>query len=202
MQLTRQQIIDYLKTNRVATPLELSHALLVTTANIRYHLGLLKRAGIVEVVGQEPARGRGRPTRLFGLTENAHEHNLEGLASALLKSLFIKPIDADAIIFQTASQLLGEYSITRGTHARLNEAVEKLNQMKYRAAWEASPRGPRIIFRNCPFAVILSEHPELCRLDEALLNLMLDQPVKQTAKLHKSPDGSSHCTFIICPKIQ
>ena len=87
MQLTRQQIVDYLQTNRTATPIELSRALQVTAANIRHHLKQLTQNGLVEIVGTQPVRGRGRPMKLYSLTENALQHNLEGLASALLNTL-------------------------------------------------------------------------------------------------------------------
>ena len=43
MQITRRQIIDYLQTNRIATSIELSRALLVTAANIRHHIQLLEK---------------------------------------------------------------------------------------------------------------------------------------------------------------
>ena len=78
----------------------------------------------------------------------------------------------------------------------MKNVVEKLNLLKYEASWEASPSGPKIIFRNCPYAMIISEHPEICYIDAAMLTYALNQPVLQSAKLERSPDGSSHCAFI------
>jgi len=196
MQHTRQQIIDYLQANRMATSIEMSHVLLVTAANIRHHLGLLIESGLVQEVGKEPVRGRGRPTKLYSLTENALKHNLDGLASALLNTLSKDKSDTNDTLSQTAIHLLGEPPTSLNAHIQLNWAVEKLNQLKYQASWEASPNGPRIILRNCPYALILSEHPELCDLDAALLTKLLNQPFEQSAKLKRSPDGSPHCAFI------
>ena len=79
MQHTRQQIITYLHSHRSATSAELGRALLVTPANIRHHLRLLKKDGLVEEIGQEPARGRGRPTKIYGLTNHALMHNLHAM---------------------------------------------------------------------------------------------------------------------------
>jgi predicted ArsR family transcriptional regulator len=196
MQLTRQQIIDHLQVNRLATSIELSRALMVTAANIRHHLRLLDDDGLVEVVGQEPVRGRGRPMKIYALTENALQRNFDGLASALLKALPADKSDSNAVLAQVAAYLLGEYQPDAKVHIRLNQAVERLNQLKYHAAWEAAVNGPRIIFRNCPYAMILPEHPELCQLDAELLKQMLHQPVEQTAKLERSPDGSPYCLFV------
>jgi len=196
MQHTRQQIIDYLRANRMATSIEMSHFLLVTAANTRHHLGILIENGLVQEVGKEPVRGRGRPSKLFSLTENALKHNLDGLASALLNTLSKDKSDTNDTLSQTAIHLLGEHQTSSNAHIQLNWAVEKLNQLKYQASWEASPNGPRIILRNCPYALILSEHPELCDLDAALLAKLLNRPFGQSAKLKRSPDGSPHCAFI------
>jgi len=83
---------------------------------------------------------------------------------------------------------------------KMAEAIEKLNRQQYQASWEASPTGPRLILRNCPYAVILEKHPELCCMDEALISKLLDQPVQQTAKLERQPDGAPHCAFVTLAK--
>jgi predicted ArsR family transcriptional regulator len=196
MQLTRQQILDYLQTNRVATPVEMSRALQVTAANIRHHLRILREAGLVEVVGTRKTRGRGHPMKLYSLTERALQDNLEVLSAALLTVVLADTPDVDAALERIAAAILGNCCPPESAHARLNRAVEHLNKLHYHAAWEASPDGPRVILRNCPYAPILESHPELCRLDAALLSLLLDASVMQTARLERSPDGAPHCAFI------
>ena len=194
MQLTRQQIIDYLQTNRMATAIEMSQALQVTAANIRHHLKLLTDSGLVKVVGVQAGYGRGRPKQLYGLTDNALKHNLDGLASALLRTLLAN--SASENLTQIATQLLGDYPLERNIHVRLNQAIGRLNQLKYQASWEASPSGPRLILRNCPYASIVHQHPELCQVDAILLGQMIGQAMQQTAKLELAPDGSPHCAFV------
>jgi predicted ArsR family transcriptional regulator len=198
MQHTRQQIIGYLKKYRLATPLDMSRSLQVTAANIRHHLKILKEAGLVEVVGKQPGRGRGRPMMLYRLTENALHNNLEGLSSALLQTLQINSQGNREQLAEVATHLLSDYEAASNIHSRLKQTVEKLNQLHYQASWEASPSGPRIIFRNCPYAPILDDHPELCRMDVILLLKMLRQPFEQTAKLEWQPDGAPHCIFEAC----
>lgn len=196
MQLTRQQILDYLNENRMATPIDLSRALQVTAANIRHHLHILETSGFVEVVGQQPGRGRGRPMQIYSLTENARRHNLEGLSSALLQTLLVKGSDNADPLAQVAAALRGTFEPAGNIHARLNQSIEKLNQLQYQASWEASPGGPRIILRNCPYALILHEYPQLCQMDASLISGMLQQPFEQTVKLERHPDGAPHCAFI------
>ena len=197
MQLTRQQILDYLQSNRAATPVEMSRALQVTAANIRHHLRILRAAGLVEVVGTRPVRGRGRPRKLYSLTAQALQDNLAALSGALLAVLLEDAPDTEAALRRVAAAMLGDCHPPASAHARLNRAVERLNDFQYHAAWEASPAGPRVILRNCPYAPILKSHPELCRLDAALLAMLLVSPVEQTARLARSPEGAPHCAFVL-----
>lgn len=196
MQHTRQQIIDYLQSRRIATSVEMSHALLVTAANIRYHLKILETTGLVRIVGHQPGRGRGRPMKLYSLTNYALQQNLEGLASALLCTLYPDIQDNTGQLDRIAANLLGNFDPDLNIHTRLKQVIDKLNQLKYQAAWEASSSGPRIILRNCPYAIILDNHPELCQMDAMLLSKVLGQPVEQTAKLERQPDGAPHCAFV------
>jgi len=200
MQHTRREIITYLRSYRAATSADLGHALLVTPANVRHHLRLLEKEGLVEVIGLEMAGGRGRPTKIYGLTDHALMHNLDGLIEALLDTLSSCELSANVIIDQVARNLIGTRPDTSNRHIQLNKVVEVLTQLKYEAAWEASPSGPKIIFRNCPYAIIISAHPEICEIDAAMLTYAFNQPVIQSAKLERSPDGSPHCAFIFQSK--
>jgi predicted ArsR family transcriptional regulator len=196
MQHTRQQIISYLHSHRAATAADLGRALLVTPANIRHHLKLLKRDGLVEEIGREPARSRGRPTKIYGLTNKGLMNNLDRLTDALLVTLSSCELPMEVIVDQVARNLIGDNQSAVSRHIQLKNMVEKLNQLKYQAAWEASPDGPKIIFRNCPYAMIIAKHPEICIIDSAMLTYALNQPYIQSAKLERSPDGSPHCAFI------
>jgi len=196
MQHTRQQIIRYLHSHRAATSTDLASALLVTPANIRHHLKFLKRDGLVDEIGSQPARGRGRPTKIYGLTNKALTHNLDGLSDALLVTLSSCGLSIRESAERVARNLIGDNQSESNWHTQLKNIIEKLNQLKYQAAWEASPDGPRIIFRNCPYAMIISEHPEICAIDVEMLSYALNQPVIQSAKLERSLDGSSHCAFV------
>ncbi|HEU4743875.1 MAG TPA: hypothetical protein VFS61_01520, partial [Anaerolineales bacterium] len=77
----------------------------------------------------------------------------------------------------------------------LNLTVEKMNGMNYHARWEAGAEGPRIIFTHCPYAAILEKHPELCKMDEAMLKDLMGQPARQTLKTGN--EGSSVCVFVM-----
>jgi predicted ArsR family transcriptional regulator len=52
-----------------------------------------------------------------------------------------------------------------------------------------------VVFSHCPYAAIIEKHPELCKMDEALLKDLVGQPARQILKIGK--EGSSVCVFIV-----
>ena len=87
MKSTRQLLLEYLYTHRVATSTDLSYALQVTKANVRYHLSNLCKDGLVKVIGEHHQQGPGRPSQLFSLTQKALGNNYKYLADIMLHDI-------------------------------------------------------------------------------------------------------------------
>ncbi|HSF81491.1 MAG TPA: ArsR family transcriptional regulator [Anaerolineales bacterium] len=200
MKTTRQLILDHLGNKQVASAQEISRALKVTPANIRHHLAILASEGVVAIIGVRPASKRGRPTSLYALTSQSTRNNLDRLASALLDEIAQprKAASQAESLPSVARRLAGR---TEGTPAsltrRLYQAVHRLNELNYQARWEARSAAPQIILGHCPYAAILSAHPELCRLDALLLENLLDRPVDKVAHLAKDERGLTYCMFSV-----
>jgi predicted ArsR family transcriptional regulator len=194
MQNTRQQILDFIRDNQMASANEISRAFPMTSANARHHLSILEGQNLVEEVGQRLARGRGRPTKLYALTHQAMHHNIDLLVDALLKLILADNNPVEQFV-KLIPKLFGNPIDSHNQIQRLNQVIQRLNEMHYQARWEASPSGPRIIFGHCPYAAILSENPELCQMDQVMLSQQLKNPVEQIAKLDTSPKGKIHCIF-------
>ena len=200
MKSVRQQIIDHLKIRGNVTATELSHALHVTPANIRHHLGILINVGAIQIAGNLPSRSRGRPAKVYALTRMVGQHNLGGLASALLEERLgsLSGPDREAAFQRIAAHLKPvQETPPANLTQRLNRTVQWLNDQHYAARWEAHTEAPQVIFGNCPYASILADHPELCQLDTALLSDLLAAPARQTAKLAQDSRGSTFCRFMI-----
>lgn len=200
MKRTRQLIIEHLQEKDVATATEISNALGVTAANIRHHLSILQNEGVVQIMGQRPGSGRGRPTYIHALTHHAQRHNLNGLANALLAEFIgtLSPEARDSALKRLVVRLLNNQSVVReNLTQRLYQAVRRLNQLNYQARWEAHAVAPHLILGHCPFAAILPEHPELCNLDAHLIEHLLNIPIKQTDKLARDDQGMTYCTFLV-----
>lgn len=197
MSSTRQRILNLLAEQHSASAPDLARTLGVTEANVRHHLGVLERAGQVEVVGETPTGGRGRPRHRYMLTRTAQAHGLDLLSSALLDELG-GGRRQEAGLRVLAERLAAQAEPPRGPiPARLNAAVERLNELRYAAHWEAHSDGPQVILGRCPYAAIIDEHPELCRMDAHLLGALVGDEVEQTAKFARRPEGPAVCVFAV-----
>ncbi len=198
MQKTRERILDTLEQQHSASAHELASAFGMTAANLRHHLAVLEAEGQVVVITERPTGGRGRPEQVFALSQHAQGDNLAGLAGSLLAVLGETEVAKrpETRLRHAAQRLAGEQSERRGpASARLVSATRRLNELGYRAGWEARPGGPQIVLGHCPYAAIIGEHPELCHMDAELLAELLGQPVEQIAKLEASPEGPPRCIF-------
>jgi predicted ArsR family transcriptional regulator len=127
---------------------------------------------------------------VYSIPRAALGDNLSALSDALLAEAG-KTVRVEAL----AKRLAGESdSASQPVAKRLNLVVEKLNQMKYHARWEAGAGGPRVIFGHCPYAAIIAKHPELCRMDEALLKELMGQPAERLGTIR---EGNSSCVFAL-----
>jgi predicted ArsR family transcriptional regulator len=192
---TQQRILDYLASHPTATATQIGTAFQLSPANIRHHLSGLVREGLVEGAGATSTGERGRPRTLFRLAPRARRDNLAGLASALLHVLAAG--DANIDLGQLAADLAGNAQQTPSQGSRLVRAIHRLNQLHYEARWEAHAGAPVILFGNCPYAPIIADHPELCRMDAALIAHLSGLLAEQVAKLKPNPQGAIQCIFRI-----
>ena len=191
MTTARQKVLTYFAKSRTASTREISRALKMSAATVRHHLRVLASDGRLEVTSLRGRDGRGRPEKIYSLPRAALGDNLAALSDALLSDA-APGVQMEAL----AKRLAGESTFANQPLARrLNLTVEKLNPMNYHARWEAGLEGPRLIFSHCPYAAILEKHPELCRMDQALLREFMGQPVRQIFRTGK--EGSSVCVFVI-----
>ena len=190
MLTARQKVLAHLKKTRAASAREIARAMKMSAPNMRHHLGILTSDGRLEVTSVHQRGGRGRPEKMYSLSQSALGDNLSVLADALLNG----KVNMDAVGERIAqSQALIGFT-NQSMPKRLSLLVEKLNEMHYQARWEAGAEGPRVIFGRCPFAKIIEDHPELCKMDTAMLEISLGRPIAQFTKTELSARG--YCPFV------
>lgn len=194
MSRTRAQILEILERQRTATAAQLSRSLQVSAADVRFHLQQLVNDGLIEPAGEQRTGEPGRPRRLFRLTPEARQSNLDQLAGVLIQ-IVAEQLGA-AGLAQAASRLAGNLGAGKlPAGRRLYQAVQRLNELHYQARWEAHAESPRLVLGNCPFAAIIEDHPELCRLDRRLIENLTGLTAEHTAKLETNPRGEIFCLF-------
>ena len=199
MQTTRQRILVYLEKNRQATAPELSQVLDLTQANIRHHLGVLEKDGKIEAIGETPASGRGRPTLIYMAARGEQASALDVLTSVLLQHSQEGRTSKQqhAFLSRIAQKMAGTTSGHGSITIRLSSAIQYLNEYHYKAHWEAHADAPHIFLGHCPFAEIITQHPELCLMDKFLLEYLTNEEIDQLEKQTRTPQGPGYCRFVI-----
>ena len=193
----QQKVLACLTKTRMASAREVARALKMSAPTVRHHLRVLVSDGRLEITSLRRREGRGRPEKVYSIPRAVLGDNLSVLSEALLMEAGLKPaLSGDEVVRMEAlaKRLTGESNIkSQPVAKRLNLVVEKLNQMNYHARWEAGSQGPRVIFGHCPYAAIIEKHPELCRMDEAILSELMGQSAEQLSKIGQ--DKSLVCVF-------
>lgn len=197
MKSIRQLILDYLQKFLTASAAELSSNLHVTRADIRYHLKLLLEERVIEKSAVIPPAFKGRPTQLYRLSGRAQPENYLQLSEALL-SINTASDTGAAILDQAAAFIASKIPNAKHHATQLNRLIHFLNEHAYAASWEAYANGPRIIIKNCPYAAILPEYPELCAMDAKIIEKYLDTRFTQAAKIEqKTRKTPVSCVFLL-----
>jgi predicted ArsR family transcriptional regulator len=196
---TRGQIVTLLRrANRTVE--DLARALDLTDNGVRAHLAVLERDGIVRQRGSvRRSSGGGKPAYVYELTQEgedlfpkAYEDTLRRLLDILSDQL--GPQESEALLRSVGRRLAEEHSTRAdGAHARLETAVEVLNELG--GLTELEERDGAVVIRgySCPLAGVTPDHPEVCRMAEALVAEVAGVPVHEHCDRGERP----RCCFEI-----
>jgi predicted ArsR family transcriptional regulator len=186
----RQKILAHFKRTRSASAREIARALNMSAPNVRHHLGILVSDGRLDLDSVHQHGERGRPEKMYSLSQSTLGDNLSVLADALLREKVDLQAVGERIVQSQGLAVIANQVMPK----RLALLIDKLNEMHYQARWEAGAEGPRVIFGRCPFAKIIERHPELCKVDETMLEMSLGRPIASFTKSETNARGS--CPFV------
>lgn len=182
-----------------ATVAELSERLGMSSAALRRPLHALLDSGMVSAedrrpYGPEPKKGRGRPSKVFALTEagrKACDGGGDDLAIAALR--YLAEIGGrDAVINfakERALALVGDAPTTP------EQVAARLTSAGYAAAIEHSATGGlQLCQHHCPAVDAAREFPELCEAESIVLSEALGRSVTRLATLQH---GDAVCTAVL-----
>jgi predicted ArsR family transcriptional regulator len=173
---------------------ELARELDLTNNGVRAHLATLERDGIVRqsgVVRRES--GGGKPAYLYELTPEAEDLFPKAYEPALRRLLDVLSDqlgseESEALLRSVGRRLAEEHSTRAdGAHARLETAVEVLNELGGLAELEERDGGFVIRGYSCPLAGVTPEHPEVCRMAETLVAEVAGVPVHERCDRGERP---------------
>lgn len=196
MKSVRKLIVEFIQKNHAASAAELSDSLQVTRADIRYHLKELLNEKTIEIAPGGEIMRRGRPAHLYRIAPGAQADNYLQIADILLSIASGSTNIPEDKIEILAHEILSQMPQAKQQIRKLNQLIRYLNEHGYRAGWEAYRSGPRIHFRNCPYAAIIQRHPELCKMDRIILEKSLQTGFEQVQKIDRQSGQFTTCIFI------
>ena len=204
-QPTRQRVARSILDNGPSTAAALAERLDLTPAAVRRHLDQLLEEGAVEA--REPRsqahRGRGRPAKVFALTESGRDgfdQQYDDLAAQALR--FLAETGGEEAVREFATRraaFIGErFESVRAEHPELG-AAEVLARIFTDEGYAASVRdlpvvGEQLCQQHCPVAHVAHEFPQLCEAETEAISKVLGRHVQRLATI---AHGDGVCTTCI-----
>ncbi len=199
---TREAIARSVLENGPSTAVTLGERLGLTPAGIRRHLDLLVLDGILEA--REPhqalSRGRGRPSKVFVMTDAGREkfeHSYDDLAVAALKFMSAQSGDhlVQAFAQSRADDIERKAVISIAKKSHKNQALATfLSEQGYAASIESKSTGDQLCQHHCPIAHVAAEFPQLCEAETEAFSKILGTHVQRLATI---AHGDGVCTTYI-----
>jgi predicted ArsR family transcriptional regulator len=209
---TRDRVARTLLESGPMTAAALAAGLTLTTAAVRRHLDALLTDGLIEERaprGKAP-RGRGRPARLFGLTETGRDtfdQAYDDLAAGALRFLAESGGREAVAAFarQRVRELEARYRplVDAAPAGQRTEALARALTADGYAATAApagTPRstataaGEQLCQHHCPVAHVAEQFPELCEAETEVFAALLGTHVQRLATI---AHGDGVCTTYV-----
>jgi len=206
-QPTRERVVRSILVDGPSTAAALAERLALTAAAVRRHLDHLVDEGTLEARDQRVygARGRGRPAKVFALTEagrDAFDQQYDDLATDALR--FLSETAGEEAVVEFARRRVA--FIERDYHHLVAEEpgltpaealAHVLSDEGYAASVKDLPvaaAGQQLCQQHCPVAHVAQEFPQLCEAETEVFGRILGTHVQRLATI---AHGDGVCTTCI-----
>ena len=176
----RRHIVQELQAERSGLDVQqLARALELHPNTVRWHLGILGDAGIVES-HPEPRAGPGRPRILYRLTREGTANGREEyrLLATILSGAVSGGEDGPSRA-EEAGREWGRYLVRRpapGARVNEREAVGEVVRLLDEQGFAPDAEGTEVRMHRCPFHDLAEQHPEVvCAVHRGLISGALDE---------------------------
>ena len=198
---TRERVATSILENGPSTAAALGDRLDLTPAAVRRHLDHLVSEGAVEA--REPrvygTRGRGRPAKVFVLTDSGRDTFIQAyddLAASALR--FLRESGGEDAVAEFArrrtSELEERYraAVEAADPAdRAGVLAQALSEDGYAASVRSAPVGDQLCQHHCPVAHVAAEFPQLCEAETEVFARLLGRHFQRLATI---AHGDGVCT--------
>jgi predicted ArsR family transcriptional regulator len=202
---TRHRVARSILVEGPSTAAALGERLDLTAAAVRRHLDQLVAEGAVEPREPRPQahRGRGRPAKVFALTEHGRERfdqHYDDLAVQALRFLHetggeqaVKAFADQRVAF--IEERFGEVATSRPELSPAEVLATILSDQGYAATVKALPlAGEQLCQQHCPVSHVAHEFPQLCEAETEAIGKVLGRHVQRLATI---AHGDGVCTTCI-----
>ncbi len=198
---TRERVAHSILEHGPSTAALLAERLSLTPAAVRRHLDHLVVDGALEA--REPrsygTRGRGRPAKVFVLTDSGRDTFIQAyddLAASALRFLSEAggPEAVTAFARRRTAELEDRYrpAVEAVPESDRAEALARaLTEDGYAASVRAAPIGDQLCQHHCPVAHVAAEFPQLCEAETEVFARLLGRHVQRLATI---AHGDGVCT--------
>lgn len=198
---TRQRVEQAIMQHGPSTAAELAEHLGLTPAAIRRHLTTLVEHG--EILAREQrvygSRGRGRPAKVFALTDRGRESFHQAYDELAIQALsqLVNAFGDDAIealARQRVAQVEGRYRELRAQDPEANPVdalATALSDDGYVASTRPAHAGEQLCQHHCPVAHVAEQFPQLCEAETKVFSHLLGVHVQRLATI---AHGDGVCT--------
>jgi DeoR family suf operon transcriptional repressor len=200
MSSTHDEILRTIRANGRVTVAELAEQLGITAVSVRHHLSSLQAEGLVK--SAEVRQGVGRPHLVYSLSEAGQERfpaRYARLSERLLDELksTLPPQALEDMFTRMAEGMVAEYAARldgKTTDQKMALLIEMLGTEGFLAHWNRTGETISLTEYSCPYLRIGQRHPEVCAIDQTVIQQVLNANVEKTTCVL---DGADRCVFVI-----
>ena len=202
MSSTHDEILRTIRARGRVTVAELADGLGITLVSVRHHLSSLQAEGLVK--STEVRQGVGRPRLVYTLSEAGQERfpaRYARLSERLLDELktTLPPQALEDMFARMAEGMVAEYAARlegKSTEDKMALLIEMLGTEGFLAHWNRTGETISLTEYSCPYLRIGQRHPEVCAIDQSVIQQVLNANVEKTTCVL---DGADRCVFVISP---
>jgi DeoR family suf operon transcriptional repressor len=201
MKDTRQQILSHLQRNPGLSAGDLAEHFELSLGAVRHHLAILEKDALIESASMRQPIGR--PCFVYELSEKGEESfpkQYDRLSNVMIDTIkdeqgsmslrgFLRRV-GDRIIKQSGIEITPDAGIEK----RAQTLAEIMGREGFSVDWKHEDNELRIIQHTCPYQSVVGSHPEVCQLDEHLIQTVIG---KQPRRLRHRSKGDCACMFSI-----